>query len=150
MQWIPAVRLLGFSFLALAWPSLATAGTDSYECEARQFLDWSADVDANPWPPKLDDRLEMGEHPQRIWDSKKQFTVSRESGQIIGGPLDTQGPATVRVKLIAPGSEDDNFKVLIEYGRGAGLLVIHEWWTGEDKPFVAMDSGGIVYTGVCR
>jgi hypothetical protein len=83
------------------------------------------------------------------------FTISRESGMIVGkeSELDTRlAKATV---VIHKGSKESSFVAVADFGetqsgtRAYRVIRIEEYKKGSDKPFVAMRDLDIV-TGTCR
>ena len=78
-----------------------------------------------------------------------EFTVSRETGKIIGEVLTTL--LADSTKVIHPGNNDYSFKTVAYFKEQIQMLEIKEFSKGKEKPFVAMSIGGAgIVTGLCK
>lgn len=78
-----------------------------------------------------------------------KFSVSRETGKIIGNTLTTALAKETRV--VNYGSNEDSFKAIAEFKDQFQLIEIKEFKKGGEKPFVASSMGGAgIVTGICK
>ena len=81
----------------------------------------------------------------------QQFTVDRETGRIIGGPLDN---ARLRIKLIDKGTREMSFQSIAFSTQHSHTthIQIQEWQLTETKPFVGTTTLYYpgVYSGICK
>lgn len=81
----------------------------------------------------------------------QHFTTDRETGRIVGGPLDN---SKMQIELIDKGSQEMSFKVFArsQQKTHTTYLQVEEFQTTESKPFIGTTTlyyAG-VYTGTCR
>jgi hypothetical protein len=129
-------RLVGCILVAVAAP--CSAGQSQYECVVRT---------AN----KLTAEGALVSH----WSLKSQigqkFTVDRETGQVIGGPLDN---SRLKIQLIDKGSGEMSFQVFAQSNQKThtNYLQVEEFQSAEQKPFVGATTLYYpgVYSGTCK
>jgi hypothetical protein len=127
-----------FTFLALIFHSLVLAGDSHYSCTVISAgkVTGEGGLDSN-WAVKS-------------WIGQ-QFTVDRETGRIIGEPLDN---AKLQIQVLDKGSRKMSFQVFSQSREMSHStnLQIEEFQATENKPFIATTtlyySG--VYSGICR
>lgn len=79
----------------------------------------------------------------------KKFSVSRETGKIIGDILTTVLAKETRV--VNFGSNESSFKAVAEFEGQFQLIEIQEFKKGVKKPFIASSMGGAgIVTGMCK
>lgn len=131
MRW-----LVGCVLAAVAVP--CSAGQSHYECEVLTAS-------------KLTPEGALGPD----WTTKPhigvKFTVDRETGRVIGGPLDN---ARMKIELIDRGSEEMSFQVFARsiQRTHTTYLEIQEYLAVEQKPFLGTTTiwhPGI-YSGTCK
>ena len=89
---------------------------------------------------------------------EKEFSVSRESGNIKGGPLDNSQKLSDEKRVLQVGDEERSFQVMTFYPEDGPIknglehfLQIKEYQTGKLKPFSAYtDFFGVYFVGVCE
>jgi hypothetical protein len=81
----------------------------------------------------------------------QQFTVDRETGRIIGGPLDN---SRLRIQLIDKGTHEMSFQSIAFSTQHSHTthIQIQEWQLTETKPFVGTTTLYYpgVYSGICK
>lgn len=78
-----------------------------------------------------------------------KFSVSRETGKIVGQTLTTILAKNTRV--INQGSKENSFKALAEFEGQIQVVEIQEFKEGVKKPFVTTSMGGAgIVTGICE
>lgn len=81
----------------------------------------------------------------------QQFTVDRETGRIIGGPLDN---AKMKIQVLDRGSHEMSFQAFAQSRQTShsAHLEIEEFRTAESKPFVGTTTLYYpgVYSGTCK
>ena len=78
-----------------------------------------------------------------------KFSVSRETGRIIGQTLTTD--IAKKVRVVNAGSDHNSFKAIAEFEGQIQVVEIQEFKKGAKKPFVATSMGGAgIVSGVCE
>jgi hypothetical protein len=120
------------------------SGEYSYRCQGRAGYVLSSDGTLTPADEAGEDAVGWLE------DENVRFEISRETGDVSGGPFDTSNRDP---ELVARGGNGNSFRVLI---RSIGsfqhteLLMVRSWAETPQKPFVGVTMFGEVYTGVCE
>lgn len=79
---------------------------------------------------------------------RSAFSVSRQTGEIVGQVLPTLLAESTRVLNV--GGTESSFKAIAEFKGQVQLIEVQEFHNGEAKPFVAMSMGGAgIVTGTC-
>jgi hypothetical protein len=120
----------------LSLPSLAAAGELSYDCFILKVyhLDDAGTLEVSSWQEYLKDG---------------KFSVSRETGRVVGSSLTTMFAKKVRV--INSGSEANSFKAVSEFAGQIQVIEVQEFRDDIEKPFVAMSMGGAgIVSGTCK
>jgi len=114
----------------------AMAGELSYTCEVKHVYHLSEDGSLNI----------------SNWDKDMRgssFSVSRETGQIIGEVVPTLMAKGTGV--VNKGSTQNSFKAWADFGNQLQLIEVQEFKEGTIKPFVSASMGGAgIVTGVCK
>ncbi|MBW1994378.1 MAG: hypothetical protein JRI77_07985 [Deltaproteobacteria bacterium] len=77
------------------------------------------------------------------------FSVSRETGKILGETLTTAVAKGTRV--VNHGDKENSFRAVADFGERLQLIEIQEFKQGKAKPFVASSMGGAgIVTGLCK
>lgn len=121
----------------LQWSAFAAVASDhQYSCRVLQVYDLAAD----------------GHLASSAWDASLKdgsFTVSRDTGDIVGLVLPTALAKSVRV--VNRGSKQNAFKAVADFGEQTEIIEIQECRDGPVKPFVAASMGGAgIVSVVCR
>ncbi len=125
-----------FFISLIAFSSITEAGVFSYECIVKKVYDVN---DAGILKISVN---------QSVFEGSK-FSVSRQTGDIVGETLTTIRSKNIRV--INFGSKEYSFKTVAEFEGQVQLLEIQEFREGNEKPFVASSMGGAgIVTGICR
>ena len=123
-------------FLLFFLPSICQAGDLTYDCVIKQVYDVN----------------DVGELKASGWQSQfegDKFSVSRETGKIIGKTLTTVFAKETRV--VNFGYKANSFKALAEFEGQIQLIEIQEFKEGVEKPFIASSMGGAgIVTGICK
>lgn len=129
-------RVATLASIALCSAFAAVAGDHEYACRVLQVYDLAAD----------------GHLASSAWDASLKdgsFTVSRDTGDIVGQVLPTALAKSVRV--VNRGSKQNAFKAVADFGEQIQIIEIQEFRDGPVKPFVAASMGGAgIVSGVCR
>ncbi|MDP6527512.1 MAG: hypothetical protein QF858_01360 [Candidatus Pacebacteria bacterium] len=114
----------------------AMASEMSYTCEVKHVYSLSGDGSLNI----------------SNWDKDMRgssFSVSRETGQIIGEVVPTLMAKGTGV--VNKGSTQNSFKAWADFGNQLQLIEVQEFKEGTIKPFVSASMGGAgIVTGVCK
>ncbi len=130
------LRYLVFFISLISFASITEAGVLRYECVIKKVYDVN---DAG--------MLEISSFQSQFEGNK--FSVSRETGKIVGQTLTTILSKNTRV--INYGSKENSFKALAEFEGQIQVIEIQEFREGNEKPFVASSMGGAgIVTGICR
>jgi hypothetical protein len=136
---------IGLAVIAIAMPSVAHAGTDSYACEVKQALSLS----------EKDGMLSPESSAIQNVVIGSKFSVSRITGQVIGETVGTETASST--KVLERGSIKNSFRSIADWAdpnlatHAFQLLEIEEFVKGPDKPFLVFSSGGVgLRSGFCR
>ncbi len=123
-------------FALYAYTSFSYSGDLSYNCVIKKVYDVN----------------ETGELVASSFESEfkgSKFSVSRETGRIIGNTLTTVLAKETRV--INYGSNENSFKAIAEFESQFQLIEINEFKKDNKKPFIASSMGGAgIVTGICN
>ena len=122
-------------FLSLL-ASISTAGELTYDCYIKNIY-------------SLGDNGELQESGfQNVFEGD-EFSVSRETGKIIGKTLTTS--LAKNTSVVNSGSDIDSFKAVAIFNRQIQIIEIQEYKETIAKPFIAASMGGVgIVTGFCK
>ena len=124
--------------IAMLSPALAFAGPSHYECVIAAAA-------------QLNQRGELSESAMTKPFLGVRFTVDRETGRIIGGPLDN---ANLKTRVLEKGSGEMAFQSFSESTQRSHTthIQVQEFVEGSDKPFLGTTTLYYpgVYSGKCK
>lgn len=124
------------TLLLLSVGSSAIAGDLAYICVVTHVYDLSENGS-----------LETSSFEKTMKGSK--FSVSRETGEILGEVVPTLMAKSTRV--VNRGSKENSFKAVADFGDQYQVLEVQEFRKGPIKPFASSSMGGAgVVTGQCK
>jgi hypothetical protein len=141
------IRISHVVFVALLWSIsvTATASESAYTCQVSHVYSLEKNGALKTFP---DSKLE------KIM-KENSFSVSRETGALIGSSASLDTSLAKSTRVINKGSKENSFEAIADFGDFENgnhpfqFLEVEEFNNGADKPFVLMGALGIV-TGVCK
>lgn len=136
---------IAFAILFSCVSVVASAGEFAYTCEVRHLYSLQDDGSLQTFPKS----------PLEKMVKEGSFSVSRETGAFIGNSASLDTSLAKSVRVINRGSNVNSFKAVADFGDFASgnhpyqVIEIAESTKGSQKPFVLMDTLGIV-TGTCE
>ena len=125
--------------LLLCLPGLVIPSADSaplaYACTVKRVydVDDTGSLRSSAWEPTM---------------SQSTFSISRQTGKIVGQVLPTLLADSTRVLNVGGG--EHSFKAIADFKGQVQVIEVEEFRNGEAKPFVAMSMGGAgIVTGTC-
>ena len=132
-----------FAVLILCTGGGAPAGEFAYTCEVSYVYSLADNA--------LLERLSALEKIMK----ENSFSVSRETGALVGNSATLDTSLAKSTRVINRGSKENSFTAVADFGAFANgthpyqLIEIEEFKQGVNKPFVLMGARGVI-TGVCK
>jgi hypothetical protein len=136
---------VAFAVLFSCLSCSASAGEFAYTCEVSHVYSLKENGSLETFP---DSELE------KIM-KKNSFSVSRETGALIGNSATLDTSLAKSTRVIISGSKENSFRAIADFGDFKSgnhpyqFIEIEEFRKGAKKPFVLMGELGIV-TGICQ
>jgi hypothetical protein len=127
----------------MSFSGLAEAGEYAYTCEVSHVYDLGNNGLLKTLPA-LENVMK-----------ENSFSVSRETGALIGNSLTLDTSLAKSIHVINKGSTENSFEAIADFGDFKNgthpfqFIKIEEFSKGVEKPFVVMGEVGIV-TGICK
>jgi hypothetical protein len=134
---------VAFAVLFPGLCNIVSAGDFAYACKISHVYNLGND-----------ESLETSPELEKII-KESTFSVSRETGALIGNSIAFDTSLAKQTRVINRGSTTNSFEAIADFGKFKNgthpfqFIKISEFRTGADKPFVLMGEVGIA-TGVCK
>ena len=137
--------LVVFAVLFLYFSGAACAGERDYTCSVRHVyrLQEIGSLETSP-DSEMEKRMK-----------RTSFTISRETGAIVGKSSNLDTSLAKSTLVIHRGSEENSFEAVADFGAFKSgthpyqVIKVKEYQKGSEKPFVAMGDMEII-TGTCK
>lgn len=126
-------------FLILLFPLTSVAGESTYLCTIKQILELSNNG-------TMEKNVSIYE---QFFD--KQFSINRDTGEMVGLPFDTQ--SYKQVTVLDKGSNENSYKAIVTShspNMWVKYIYVAEHNFGKKKPFWGTDSGDKIFSGFCE
>ena len=143
-MYVSVLHKLNAAALLVCSSGMAFGGEQSYTCEVGHVYSLA-----------VGGTLETLPALEKIM-REKSFSVSRETGALIGNSLTLDTTLASSTRVISRGSKDNSFTAVADYEEGLAngihrhqFLMVEEFREGTVKPFVVLGQVGMV-TGTCK
>ena len=139
------MNYIAFAILFLFTSGDTVAGEFAYICEVRHVYSLEKNGSLETFPKSELEKLMK----------KNSFSVSRDTGTLVGNSTDLDTSLAKSMRVINKGSKDNSFRAVADFGDFESgnhpyqFIEVEEFNKGANKPFVLMGSLGII-TGIYK
>ena len=132
-----AISILAINVILILCISIgAKAGAFSYTCQVKEMY-------------SLSDKGTLQESKVSAVNKNRRFSVSRDTGEIIGPVMETYNAYSTEV--ISKGSRENSFIAVANFKTTYQFIKVEEYKKSGLKPFVAFSASfGDIVTGLCK